>query len=131
VASLFDDAWPRCGAKTRAGAPCKRMPCTGRTRCNLHGGKSLSGVASRQWKHGYYSKTYWDVVVRQMVDERIAYDRAAAWYAGLSEEGKAGARRDQDKRLAPLLRKFRQARAAKRYREWKKQQNAEREGIVV
>lgn len=33
-------AAPRCGARTRAGTPCKRAACRGRTRCPLHGGKS-------------------------------------------------------------------------------------------
>lgn len=47
---------PPCGAKTRAGTPCKRAPATGRTRCKLHGGASLSGPASPTWKHGRYSK---------------------------------------------------------------------------
>jgi hypothetical protein len=31
---------PRCGAKTRSGAPCKRRPELGRTRCRCHGGCS-------------------------------------------------------------------------------------------
>ena len=31
---------PRCGARTRAGAPCKRKPVLGRTRCPSHGGLS-------------------------------------------------------------------------------------------
>ena len=30
----------RCGAKTRTGAPCKRKPEIGRTRCRCHGGCS-------------------------------------------------------------------------------------------
>jgi hypothetical protein len=29
---------PRCGAKTRTGAPCKRRPAMGRVRCPSHGG---------------------------------------------------------------------------------------------
>ena len=44
-----------CGAKTRAGTPCKRSPRPN-GRCNLHGGKSLSGLASPTFKHGRYSK---------------------------------------------------------------------------
>ena len=46
---------PTCGAKTRAGTPCRRRPCPGRTRCRLHGGLSLSGTASPRFKHGGYS----------------------------------------------------------------------------
>ncbi|MFN8533863.1 MAG: HGGxSTG domain-containing protein [Dehalococcoidia bacterium] len=46
----------RCGAKTRAGDPCRRLPAPGRTRCYSHGGKSLAGPASPRWKDGRYSK---------------------------------------------------------------------------
>jgi hypothetical protein len=44
-----------CGAKTRAGTPCRRRP-TPLGRCNLHGGKSLKGDAHPRYKHGRYSK---------------------------------------------------------------------------
>lgn len=44
-----------CGAKTRSGAPCKRAS-SANGRCNLHGGKSLSGVASPRFSSGRYSK---------------------------------------------------------------------------
>ncbi|WP_445810459.1 HGGxSTG domain-containing protein [Yoonia sp.] len=30
----------RCGAKTRAGPPCKNPAVTGKARCRMHGGKS-------------------------------------------------------------------------------------------
>lgn len=45
----------RCGAKTKSGGTCQTwaMP---NGRCRLHGGKSLSGIASATWKHGRYSK---------------------------------------------------------------------------
>src|SRR4051794_24996829 len=44
-----------CGAKTRAGTPCKRAP-TIHGRCNLHGGRSLVWLAHPNYKHGWYSK---------------------------------------------------------------------------
>jgi hypothetical protein len=44
-----------CGAKTRAGTPCKRAPVRGRNRCNLHGGKTPRGAALPQFKDGQYS----------------------------------------------------------------------------
>lgn len=44
-----------CGAKTRAGTPCKRAPRYN-GRCNLHGGKSWGWFASPRYKHGLYSK---------------------------------------------------------------------------
>jgi hypothetical protein len=44
-----------CGAKTRAGSPCKRARnFTGR--CHLHGGKSLFGISHPNYRHGAYSK---------------------------------------------------------------------------
>jgi len=45
----------RCGAKTRARTPCKSIAMAN-GRCRLHGGKSLSGIASPSFKHGRYSK---------------------------------------------------------------------------
>jgi hypothetical protein len=45
----------RCGAKTRSGALCKGMAMTN-GRCRMHGGSSLSGVASPTFKTGRYSK---------------------------------------------------------------------------
>lgn len=44
-----------CGAKTRNGTPCKQ-PAMPNGRCRLHGGKSLAGTASPQFKTGRYSK---------------------------------------------------------------------------
>jgi hypothetical protein len=46
----------RCGARTRAGAPCKNWSMRGRTRCRMHGGRSLRGIASPTFKHGRYSR---------------------------------------------------------------------------
>ncbi|EAQ05380.1 HGGxSTG domain-containing protein [Yoonia vestfoldensis] len=38
----FGPDWPgqACGAKTRAGTPCKNPAVTGKARCRMHGGKS-------------------------------------------------------------------------------------------
>ena len=46
----------KCGAKTRAGSPCKRRPARGRTRCRLHGGASRRWWNHPRFKHGKYSK---------------------------------------------------------------------------
>lgn len=40
-----------CGAKTRAGSPCPN-PAMENGRCRMHGGKSLSGIASPTFVHG-------------------------------------------------------------------------------
>lgn len=45
-----------CGAKTRAGTPCK-LPPMPNGRCYRHGGATPSGVASPHFKHGRYSRT--------------------------------------------------------------------------
>lgn len=45
-----------CGAKTRSGSPCKKAPLQGRSRCKLHGGASLAGIAHPNFKGGKYSK---------------------------------------------------------------------------
>ncbi|WP_232341280.1 HGGxSTG domain-containing protein [Burkholderia pseudomallei] len=55
-----------CGAKTRAGTPCKRSPLAGKRRCKLHGGTSTgAGRPARPGnqnarKHGLYSNRLTD-----------------------------------------------------------------------
>jgi hypothetical protein len=45
-----------CGARTKHdGTPCARSPVRGRTRCRLHGGKTLVGPASPHFRTGRYS----------------------------------------------------------------------------
>jgi hypothetical protein len=58
----FGPDWPgqRCGAKTRQGTACGKPALKGRTRCQLHGGRStgpktMEGrqrVAAAHFKHG-------------------------------------------------------------------------------
>jgi hypothetical protein len=45
----------KCGAKNRQGEPCQRWALAGRTRCRLHGGKSLVGSACPHFRSGRYS----------------------------------------------------------------------------
>lgn len=59
-----------CGAKTRAGTPCRR-PAMMNGRCDKHGGKSPGGIASPRTKHGRYSR-----YIPSRLSER--YDEAAA-----------------------------------------------------
>jgi hypothetical protein len=51
---------PICGAKNRAGNPCKKPPLKGKTRCKLHGGASLTGnnigSTNKNHRHGLYAK---------------------------------------------------------------------------
>ena len=63
----FGPNWPgqRCGARTRRGAECLKPALKGKTRCQLHGGKSsgattlagLKRLAATQLKHGKFTKT--------------------------------------------------------------------------
>jgi hypothetical protein len=58
--------WPgcRCGAKTRAGAPCQKPAIRGKARCQLHGGRSTGPrtqegrqrIAAANLKHGRKTK---------------------------------------------------------------------------
>ena len=61
-----------CGAKTRKGTPCQRVPLRGRKRCRLHGG--LSPGAPRGTSNGNYKNGYWTadaVQERKWVREMI------------------------------------------------------------
>ena len=47
---------PRCGAKTRKGAPCQAPAMWGKKRCRMHGGAhgsgNLKGPANSNFRHG-------------------------------------------------------------------------------
>jgi hypothetical protein len=45
----------KCGAKTRRGTPCL-SPAMKNGRCRMHGGRSLRGEASPNYRHGLYTK---------------------------------------------------------------------------
>ena len=51
---------PRCGARTRAGHPCRQAAVKGRTRCRMHGGARGSGGPSGDrngnFKHGLWTR---------------------------------------------------------------------------
>jgi len=60
--------WPgqRCLAKTRQGTACKNPVVTDRSRCRMHGGRSMgpitpegkARVAAGHWRHGRRSKAH-------------------------------------------------------------------------
>ncbi|MBT4741251.1 MAG: hypothetical protein HN793_07165 [Rhodospirillaceae bacterium] len=55
---ILADPPPHCGARTRAGLPCRTPPVTGKTRCRMHGGAKASGAQpgnQNAFVHGYYS----------------------------------------------------------------------------
>lgn len=47
----------RCGSplRKRPGRFCIKSPLKGKQKCRLHGGRSPSGIAHYNWKHGMYS----------------------------------------------------------------------------
>lgn len=47
-----------CGAKTRSAGLCQKPALTGKLRCRLHGGLSLSGKDHPNYKHGRRSRAY-------------------------------------------------------------------------
>ena len=52
---------PRCGARTRAGTPCRSPAVGGRARCRMHGGAKGSGAQRgnrNAWKHGACSAEF-------------------------------------------------------------------------
>ena len=54
----------RCGARTRAGTPCRSPAVHGRARCRMHGGARGSGAPRgnrNAWKHGGRSGRLRDV----------------------------------------------------------------------
>ena len=46
----------QCTAKTRSGGRCKNNAINGTSKCRMHGGSSLAGIASPTFKTGRYSK---------------------------------------------------------------------------
>lgn len=62
-----------CGAKLRGSDPprhCRLPPMRGRSRCRLHGGKSLAGPASATWRHGFFSRVLDGVCRRDYLARR-------------------------------------------------------------
>lgn len=74
---------PPCGAKTRAGTPCKGQPIPN-GRCRMHGGAStgprtqegLERIRKARTKHGGYSAEMREV--RELIRELRAVDRYLA-----------------------------------------------------
>jgi hypothetical protein len=49
----------QCGARTRAGAPCRAPKIAGKSRCRMHGGAAGSGAPKGErngnWRHGRFT----------------------------------------------------------------------------
>jgi hypothetical protein len=74
---------PRCGAKTRAGSPCKQAAVRGRARCRMHGGATGSGGPcgnrNGNFRHGLWTRETLEMrrTTREKVREIGAFVRAA------------------------------------------------------
>ena len=68
----------RCGAKTRAGKPCRSPSVAGKRRCRMHGGAKGSGgpkgARNGNYKHGRYTADA--IASRRWLREKIREVRA-------------------------------------------------------
>jgi hypothetical protein len=69
---------PRCGARTRSGAPCRSPAVKGRPKCRMHGCAPGSGGkrgrSNGRWKHGRFSAQAKEV---------------SAFFRGMAKDGEA------------------------------------------
>jgi hypothetical protein len=71
----------RCGAKTRAGGPCRCPAVRGRTRCRIHGG--MSPGAPRGERNGNFEHGFWTC---EAVQERRWAKKMVRLYAKGTDE---------------------------------------------
>ena len=80
----FGPDWPgrRCGAKTRRGTPCQKPALTGKSRCQLHGGRggAPAGQLNGNFKTGQYTK-------KRIATERADKSRVRALIALAKQSG--------------------------------------------
>jgi hypothetical protein len=79
---------PRCGAKTRAGHPCRQAAVKGRARCRMHGGAKGSG-GPRGDRNGNFKHGLW---ARESVEMREAARAKVREIRALLKGGTGGGR---------------------------------------
>ena len=75
-----------CGAKTRRGTACQKLPLIGKARCRLHGRLSTgpktpegkARIAAAHWKHGRRSKAFTEARKQIWADLRAVEARMRA-----------------------------------------------------
>lgn len=81
---------PRCGARTRAGHPCRSPAVKGNARCRMHGGKGSGAPRgnSNALKHGWYSGEVRAIVryLRATNPENFGRRVAAVATGGVAED---------------------------------------------
>jgi uncharacterized protein YjcR len=76
---------PRCGAKTRAGTPCRSPAATGKRRCRMHGGANGSGAPKGNQNavsHGAYTSG----ALRERAELRLLIQESAELLRSLKKE---------------------------------------------
>ena len=77
---------PRCGARTRAGTPCRSPAVKGKRRCRMHGGAKGSGAPKgnqNALKHG----TYATVALRERAEMHALIKETEELLRSLKEDG--------------------------------------------
>ncbi len=111
-----------CGAKTRAGAPCKKPGAGAGGRCRLHGGATPTGIASPHTVTGRYSKylptrlmeryadARTDAALLELREEVALVDARLADVLGRVDAGESGA---TWRKLGECFAKFKKAQHVK------------------
>lgn len=70
----------KCGAKTKAGTPCKAKPVNGKKRCRLHGGLSTGAPKGNKnsLRHGMYSRVFTDGQLDEAIEMEGTISRELA-----------------------------------------------------
>ena len=80
----------RCGARTRAGHPCRQAAVTGRARCRMHGGAKGSGGPrgdhNGNFKHGLW--THENLATRRAVRAKVREIRGLLQAIGPGKSGR-------------------------------------------
>jgi hypothetical protein len=80
----------RCGARTRAGHPCRQAAVTGRARCRMHGGAKGSGGPrgdrNGNFKHGLW--THESLSTRRAVRAKVREIRGLLQTIGSGKSGR-------------------------------------------
>ena len=79
-------ASPRCGAKTRAGTPCRSPAVKGRARCRMHGGARGSG-APKGNKNALRHGTYTEAAIRRRAELRLLIQQSTELLRRLEDNG--------------------------------------------
>jgi hypothetical protein len=80
----------RCGARTRAGHPCRQAAVTGRARCRMHGGAKGSGGPrgdhNGNFKHGLWTRE--SLATRRAVRAKVREIRGLLEAIGPGKSGR-------------------------------------------